>query len=278
MNTETINDIKVKPIIIANKYTRENVRGFDYFQNPYANISIISKKGGGKSTLIYNILRKCCSKKTVVKIFCSTINMDDTYKKLREMLEKKGVECTLQENFIDQDTKQDYILDFLKEQNALSDPKDSESSDTLVVPKCNFGDTICSEEESKKERIDPLMTPKFIFIFDDLGSDLRHPSINKLLIKNRHYLLKTIISHHDITNLMPASIRNLNNVLILPAQSEDKIDQLAMTLGINFKKDTRKKKFLNDLYEFATSKPYNFLYIDRDTNEFRKNFNELIKY
>ena len=51
--------------------------------------------------------------------------------------------------------------------------------------------------------------------------------------------------------------------------SEDKLKTLHIDLDLSIELEDFVK-----LYEFTTSKPYNFLYIDVKSNLYRKNFNE----
>ena len=88
MQTKQINNITIRPVVhLALK--EEEIRGYDYFPNLYSNIYVCAKRKSGKSTLIYNILKNCAGRRTNVVFFCSTIQRDDTYKRILEMLEKK---------------------------------------------------------------------------------------------------------------------------------------------------------------------------------------------
>ena len=46
----------------------------------------------------------------------------------------------------------------------------------------------------KKERKLKKLAPEYIFVFDDLGNDLRHPAITQLFKASRHYKAKVIVS------------------------------------------------------------------------------------
>ncbi len=100
LETRKINDIAVKPII-QSKLAKEEILGYSYFPTLYSNIYIGSKSKSGKTTLIYNILKYCTDKKTKVFFFCSPIQRDATFKKILEMLEKKGVNVITYDHIID---------------------------------------------------------------------------------------------------------------------------------------------------------------------------------
>lgn len=123
-------------------------------------------------------------------------------------------------------------------------------------------------KERKKEAPIDSGTPDVIFVFDDLGSDLRHPSINQLLKTNRHEKAKVILSSQYITDLQPQAIKQLDFCLLFKSFSEEKLRKMheLLDLGINFDHFTQ-------MYKFATEIPYSFLYIDVRNEKFRKNFN-----
>ena len=100
MQTKQINDIQNKPVIHLALEPTE-ILGYNYFSNLYSNIYICSKRKSGKTTIIYNILKLCVSKRTNVVFFCTTIHRDSTYKKILEMLEKKKVNVVSYDHFID---------------------------------------------------------------------------------------------------------------------------------------------------------------------------------
>ena len=154
---------------------KENeILGYDYFPNLYSNIYICSKRKSGKTTLIYNILKHCVSKRTNVVFFCSTIHRDSTYKIILEMLEKKKVNVVSYDHFMHE--KENILNGILEELNAELESKEQEKikkdSDKLdPKPKMH----LFPKEESKerKERKSKKLAPEYVFIFDDLGNDLR---------------------------------------------------------------------------------------------------------
>ena len=100
MQIKDINDIKIRPVVHLSLEPTE-ILGYDYFPTLYSNIFVCSKRRSGKTTLIYNILKHCVSKRTNVVFFCSTIHRDSTYKLILEMLAKKKVNVVSYDHFID---------------------------------------------------------------------------------------------------------------------------------------------------------------------------------
>ena len=68
MQTKEINNIKIRPVVHLALESPEIV-GYDYFPTLYSNIYICSRRRSGKTTLIYNILKSCVSKRTNVVFF-----------------------------------------------------------------------------------------------------------------------------------------------------------------------------------------------------------------
>jgi hypothetical protein len=112
-----------------------------------------------------------------------------------------------------------------------------------------------------------ITAPKYMFIFDDLGEEMRHKSIYKWLLKQRQFLAKTIISTQSINNLMPNSIGQLDYVLVFGGQREDAIEQLRRKLDLPIDET----EFLK-LYKEATDEKYHFLNIDRREVVLRRDF------
>ena len=69
-------------------------------------------------------------------------------------------------------------------------------------------------------------------------------------------------------NLAPEARKNIDFWILFGGHSENKLEEIYKNcdLQISF------KLFLQ-LYENATSKQYNFLFIDRNKGQFRRNFN-----
>lgn len=290
MKTSKLNNVKIKPII-TQSHPVENIVGYKLFPEPYCNVAIIAKKKSGKTSVLYNCLQKCATKKTTVWLFSSTIHRDDTYKAMIEMLERKGCNVNTYTHFIDED-KNNILKEIIEELKQDGDRDESEPVEPIedereqiggrkVVLKFNDEiDEIENEKkemeryqrERKKERKKKL-APEHIFCFDDLGSDMRNKAINQLLKTNRHFKSKVFLIGHTLTDLEPASRKQLDYALIFKSFSEDKLLSLYrdLDLSIDF------EKFI-DAYNYATEKQYNFLYISCKTDELRKNFDEKIEW
>lgn len=297
MKFEPLNDVKIKPVITnQDGWNARTVRGYDYYTNPYSNICLLARKNSGKSTVIYRALEQCVTKGTNVFIFSPTVHMDATYKKMVAMLKKKKCNVITKEHFIENGV--DLIQEILAVINEKEDDEIDEKTELPKPPLLNFGDprfqevNRCSNGEctlvpraikkdkkvkKKPQRGKGLITPESIFVFDDLSSVMRHKSISQLMTKNRHYKLKTFLACHSVNNLDKMALSCIDVFHVFANVSNEKIEELREKVNITFKNDSKKKDSkLQQIYDMATAGRYNFLYIDRINDCYRKNFNEKI--
>ena len=289
LQIKQINSIKIKPVITSN-IKPENIAGYDFFTEPYCNVAIIAKKKSGKSSTLYNILKKCSGKNTRCWLFSSTVNKDPTYKAMIDMLEKRK---SLVENFThfkdENGNILENILEELKGKSESQSDSDSEHEGSgsqqqhnifFKHTNLNFGeggdkkDTPETKPDTetkipKKRKI----YPEQIFCFDDLGSDMRCKIIDILLKTNRHYKSKVFLLGHTLTDLNPASRKQLDYCLIFKSFNEDKLKALYADLDLSIDFES-----FQQAYQFATKDPYNFLYIDVKNDLLRKNFNTAITF
>ena len=274
MNTQIINKVKVKPII--NNITEDitDVKGKALFQNNMGNIFICSRKRSGKSNLIGNILKKMADKRTTIIIFSSTINIDPCWINIKDMLEKKGISVISYTHFIDDETGNNLLNDFMKDlenENEEETKVEAEVSPNIMTGDgtyLKFEDEMPVEKKSKPY-VPKKSVPKYILCFDDHSSDLRHNSIIKNLKSNRHRKIMNILSSQYFLDLNTGAISNLDYMIIFKGQDNDKLEKIhrRLDLGIDF-------ETFKSYYDFAVKDPYNFLYIDIRNDEYRKNFNE----
>ncbi len=126
------------------------------------------------------------------------------------------------------------------------------------------------EPKERKERKPKKLAPEYIFIFDDLGNDLRHVSITQLFKTSRHYKAKVIVSSQYIHDLSTSAIKNLDYCLIFKSFNKEKLLVLYEALDLSIEFDV-----FEQLYHDATAEQFNFLYVDSRDNSYRKNFNKL---
>ena len=95
-----INRIRVKPVVSQVRDPKK-ILASKMFSIPFCNVGILSKKKSGKSTLIYNALEKVCHRTTKVYLFCGSLHRDETYRRIQDMLEKKGCSVYAKTHFLE---------------------------------------------------------------------------------------------------------------------------------------------------------------------------------
>lgn len=283
------------------KTTKEQLepKGADWFPILYPNIWLVGKKKSGKTSVIANILDHCCDKNTVFIFVVSTIDKDDTWIQIVKKWRKKGAEVLTYTSFKDPE-EGNIIENFVEEQQEqaaeIEEDKKAEEEENKQVGKGKFSAPMIYKmangktneqmfyenqkkaiaKEEKKAASPPKVgkgkkkvTPEFCFVFDDQTDLTRDKSLSRLLKKNRHFKLMTIISSQDVIDLKPDAIKQMDYVILFPRINIDKLirihDNVSLTISFN--------KF-NEFYHDATKDPYNFLYVSRD-DEFRHNFTHM---
>jgi hypothetical protein len=260
-----INNEIVKPVKLDTDDNNKPIKGYDVIPELYANIFLNAKKKSGKSTVLFNLIKKCCDKKTHVVIFCSTLYKDATYKCIRDWLDKHNVQWEGYTSLVDEGTDK---LEELVQRLQNEAPKEEEQKGKGKEKKQNI--ILCdsdleSDEEEEKTK---FRTPEYLIILDDLSTELKSTSLVSLLKKNRHFKSKIIISSQYWNDLRPESRKQMDSILIFKSIPENKLKEIYHDADLAVSYETFIK-----LYRNATKDPYNFLYIDCNDNSFRRNFN-----
>ena len=255
-----INDEIVKPITLP-QINNETIKGYDLFPELYANIFILGKKKSGKSSVIFKILKSCSNKKTHVVIFCSTVHKDKNYIGIINYLKKHDITCSTYTSIYDNGSNQleQYISSF----------QEPEDEDEVIVSKkhrlIKFDSDSSEEEYEYKPK---KIAPEYIFVFDDLSTELHDKALSSLLKKNRHFKTKIIISSQYYNDLAKDARLQIDYLLAFPKIPNDKIETVYKDLDLS----TDYNLFLS-MYTTATKDKYNFLYIDVREEKYRLNFN-----
>ena len=138
--TKKLNNFKVKPLELPSEITRP-LKGHELFPINYPNIFICSKKFSGKTTTIFNILKKTASKRTEIIIFSSTINNDPSWKQIVEYFEKKGINVITYQGIVEGKTNH---LQELTDHLAQDKEEEEDKFHSILFPEDN-------EEEEEKE-------------------------------------------------------------------------------------------------------------------------------
>ena len=261
--TKKINNEVVVPIPTKAVDNRP-IRGSDLFPEIYSNIFLCARKKSGKTLAVSKILKKCAGPDTQIVVFCSTINKDPTWEAIEEWAQNKGLSFLRYTSLFDDDGT-NLLKELIAEmQHDDDEPDENENANFVSI----FADEQPSEQPKRKSK---FRSPEWIFILDDLADELRSPIIATFLKKNRHFKAKVIISSQYTNDLMPAAMKQLDYVLLFKGHDAVKLEQIRKSADLAIPQ----KDFL-DMYQFATSQPYSFLYADVRGGTFRKNFNEMI--
>jgi hypothetical protein len=117
---------------------------------------------------------------------------------------------------------------------------------------------------------DKFKAPEYLFIFDDLSHELKCPTLVSLMKKNRHYLCKIVISSQGLHDLKPEQHKQLDTLILFKSISDDKLKKIVADCDLSIDLDN-----FNKIYHNATKEPFNFLYVDCRSDQYRKNFSHL---
>lgn len=263
INKEKVNCIKLK------KNDELKVKGVNLFEEIYANIFLLARKKSGKTTLLWNILRKCSDADTRIIIFSATVQKDANMKAIVKYFKKKKNTVETYMSIFDDDGRTNILDALIEEMGELDDDDDSsdEENDKKKKKEKLLIDT-GDEEKERPKRKKKYQAPEIIFVFDDLSTELRNPVISRLLKTNRHYKSKVILSSQYVHDLAPQSIRQLDYLLAFKGLSDEKLLKLHTGLDLSIPFD-----LFNKIYKDATKAKFQFLYIDAINQSLRKSFN-----
>ena len=283
----------------------ENIRGYDMFPLLYHSCGIFASTGSGKTNTIMNILKKKIDKRTKVIFIVPTFHQDNQYKAIKAWMKKKGIDFevfdsiqtvgmlteALQEEFGD-DSDSDSVVDEADYETQLAEYKKKLAkhlehqyrSTSAIYP---HPGTMPEKPRPKKAKKGKSLgrrklSPDYMIIIDDLTEKARHPELNTLLKRNRHYKASVILSSQDVKDIMPSSIGNCLFYLLFPKLPEDRLKHIYKAARLMKSTPDGHYETLTwddflTLYRYATKFRYNFLYIDTLNCKFRRNFDEVIE-
>ena len=258
-----INDTIIKRVKLKDDNNNHKpIKGFALFPELYSNIFICSKKKSGKTTVLYNIIKKCCDKNTKVIIFASTVNKDSTYKSILDYLDKKDIDYATYTSL--KEDKIDRLQQLVEDLQQEAEPQTTEKENNNLL----LFDEVESPESEEEEKPSKYRAPEYMIILDDLSTELKSKSLVSLLKKNRHFKSKIIISSQYWNDLLPESRKQLDYILLFKSMPENKLKEIYRDADLSVNYETFEK-----LYRYSTKEPYNFFYIDCVNDEYRKNFN-----
>ncbi len=271
ISLKKINKQVVKAIPIPSQLDQRPIKGFDICEELYANIFIPAKKKSGKTSTVFKIMKECADKKTIIVVFCSTSYKDENWIEVRSYFENKGNDIRVYTSLYEEGEDQLENLINQLNQEAQDQEMEAEDKEDKVVSVYDrlknlaFGDD--EQEKKKKCKKCKYRCCEYMFIFDDLSSELKSKSLLTLLKKNRHYRSKIIISSQWLHDLLPESRKQLDLFLVFKGFPEKKLMEIYRDCDSSVPFET-----FYALYLQATKKPHSFFYIDTRSDTFRSNF------
>src|SRR5690606_21771674 len=91
ISIKKINNEIVTAVPLSKAEDKRPVLGASLFSEPFANIYLNARKKSGKSSVIYNIIKKCANKNTTVVAFVSTLHKDKNWETIQLYCEHHNI-------------------------------------------------------------------------------------------------------------------------------------------------------------------------------------------
>ena len=240
---QKINNLEVTPF--KTKSINKKILHKDLINIPFYACFLSGKKGSGKTSVLGRLIElTAVPKYTIVRIFSTTYDNDETMKAILNKMDKYKLEYELYDSLNDD---QGNILE--RQFNEIKEEVNE------LMPKL---------EKSK------ILYPLYLYIIDDMSHVLRDQNLEKFIFRHRHLRTCFILSSQYYYHISPSIRANINFLILFGDIGLEKLKQI-YSEKINSKK-LPFDKFL-ELYEYITETKYNFMYINSDQLEIRKNLN-----
>lgn len=294
-----INDQVVRPvrIITGKSLDLRPIKGSELFEEIYCNCLILAKKKTGKTTVLYKIVKDCCTNETTVIVFSATVDKDPIQIEIKKYCKKMKIPYVGYTSMKDEDVD---VLEVLVnklteeareralEENPPSNDEGSEESysdsedgeynryhpnrnhnhkpKTLVLFEDSEEDSEVDEHRPKKRK-NKYRAPEYLIILDDLSNELKSKVLAKLSKTNRWYNSKLIMSTQYKNDILPEIYKQFDYALLFRGEPLEKLETIHKDLDLS-----TDFELFQQLYYNATEKPHNFLYIDVRNEKYRHNF------
>lgn len=281
LKTTQINGLKIRPPDLNNGGKSKPIKGKEIIDTAYPNIYILAKKNSGKTTVIYNMLPKMASKRrTNIIIISSTVDKDATWIATIKKLEDDGFRVITFTSVVDDGINViEDLLKMIDENKKQLESDDEEDSGYHIL---NMGKD--RKYKQKKPTIEGDIFDDFderddyLIVLDDVSTELKSKTLEKMMKKNRHYKIKLIVSSQHYADLPLGARKNIDLFLLFPLINDSILKNIYESTGCPYSQDL----FIST-YKRITSpdkpgeKSYNFMYYDVATCETRKNLNERVE-
>ena len=218
--------------------------------------ALISQKGGGKSTLLLNVLKNKNS--PWHKIFHNIYLVSPTASK---------------------DSKFEKLINELEKDDKYFYEYTTENIEKIIDEIKKFNEDFIEKQElanEKRKNKKPIEKPNNLIIFDDCLADLPSSTqgspINKLFTTSRHLKSSIIITTQKFNKINPLLRNQIDLLSIFNTNSKREYDTIVGDLNVDPDRFKR-------LYDFSTSEPFSFLHVNvfGGKPKFFKKFDEIIE-
>lgn len=283
LHLRRINNQKVLPVIT--KVPRpDQIVGGEVLPKLFCNVFIAGRKGSGKTTSLFHILKECLGPQTTLVVFSNTHSNDPTWGIIKGWLASRGFATEFYSSIgtgkKGDPSHLDTLIDRFEAEGKEREKKKKASKAARKASKPSPNvlaliDAGFDEEQpiAPKER---LKAPAYIIVFDDISAELRNgKAISRLLKQHRHYGCKVIVSTQDLTDIDPTSKNQMDFFLLYHGFGLERFQKhLYDTLDLGGQVSSEK---LHSIYHAVTrGTPGAFMMIDKDGPRFRRDFDHQI--
>jgi hypothetical protein len=267
INSEKVSAIKITDI------DERPVKGASLVPECYSNIFCVARKNSGKTSCCFKILQKTVGKNTIIIAFVSTLYNDKCWLEIQKWAKKKnipfiGYTSLIDDNGVDQLSALVKKLEQEAQEAYQAQLKAEEEEDIPKEPEAlRFDDEEDEDEENQKPRKSKYKTPEYVFVLDDLSTELKSRSVVSLVKKNRHFLSKVIISSQYPLDLDPQARKQIDLWILFKGHSIEKLEEIYKSADLSIPFD-----LFMELYKHATKEKYSFLWVNPNDMEFRRGF------
>lgn len=254
----------------SDKKKEEKWKGQDLFDVRWFVMGIIGKRKSGKTSLIYTLLKAFSRRNTKVIFFVPTFWKDASYEQIRQFCESKNIGFSNFGSIVDEGVNNLSIMMKIFEDTP---PEGENKEQPLDVSKHLSITPISSDPADREARPEDF---EYIFVFDDISTELRDKALQKLVKNSRHYKAKIIISSQGATDAHPNLYSQLDYLCLFKNLNTDSLKHIFDKIEPNIDYDEFVKLYFQ-ITETKDDRGLNsFMLIDRSRNEIRKNLDKVV--
>jgi hypothetical protein len=189
------------------------------------------------------------------------------------MCEKMNVKFDGYMSLTDPETKENILGDIVRTLEVAAHKEAEPAAAAASSRPLILLDTDPSPKEKKRKK-PKERAPKIIFVLDDLSGELKAPIVTQLLKKNRHLQCKVLLSSQYWNDLDLQARKQIDYFLAWKGlgNSVNKLMEIYqnLDLAVPF-------PLFAVIYRECTKQQYNFMYVDVNHSQFRRNFTHKIE-